>query len=120
MDEFSIGFGKELFGFNDKSGTRWKFSLLPFGGYVKMFGDKNPASVFDGKMLKEMSVKDKKISFYFQNVYKRIAIVLAGPIANFILCIFLFTIIFKVQGLTTKFRKEVPPVRQEFWLVIKF
>ena len=101
VEEFSIGFGKELFGFNDKSGTRWKFSLLPFGGYVKMFGDKNPASLFDGEKLKEMSAKDKKVSFYFQNVYKRIAIVCAGPIANFLLCIVLLTVIFKVQGLTT-------------------
>ncbi|MES2676780.1 MAG: RIP metalloprotease RseP [Pseudomonadota bacterium] len=101
VEEFSIGFGKELFGFNDKSGTRWKFSLLPFGGYVKMFGDKNPASLFDGEKLQQMSLQDKKVSFYFQNVYKRIAIVSAGPIANFLLCILLLTVIFKVQGLTT-------------------
>ncbi len=101
VEEFSIGFGKELFGFNDKSGTRWKFSILPFGGYVKMFGDKNPASVFDGEKLQEMSEQDKKVSFYFQNVYKRIAIVSAGPIANFLLCILLLTVIFRVQGLTT-------------------
>ena len=100
IEEFSIGFGKELFGFNDKSGTRWKFSLLPFGGYVKMFGDRNGASIADDEALQKMSKKDKKISFYFQSVGKRIAIVAAGPIANFLLCIFLLTIIFKVQGLT--------------------
>jgi regulator of sigma E protease len=100
VEEFSIGFGKELFGWNDKSGTRWKFSLLPFGGYVKMFGDKNPASVFDEKQSESMSDEDKKISFYFQNVYKRIAIVSAGPIANFLLCILLLTVIFRIQGLT--------------------
>ncbi|MFT6220200.1 MAG: regulator of sigma E protease [Myxococcota bacterium] len=100
VEEFSIGFGKELFGWNDKSGTRWKFSLLPFGGYVKMFGDKNPASVFNGEQEELMSDEDKKVSFYFQNVYKRIAIVCAGPIANFLLCIVLLTVIFRAQGLT--------------------
>ena len=100
VEQFSIGFGKEIFGFNDKSGTRWKFSLLPLGGYVKMFGDRNPASVVDDDAIKNMSEEDKKISFYFQNVWKRIAIVSAGPIANFLLCILLLTVIFKVQGLT--------------------
>lgn len=100
IDVFSIGFGKEIFGWNDKSGTRWKLSLLPFGGYVKMFGDKNAASVADEKELQKMSEDEKKSSFYFQNVYKRIAIVSAGPIANFLLCILLLTVIFKVQGLT--------------------
>lgn len=100
IEEFSIGFGKELFGYNDKSGTRWKFSLLPFGGYVKMFGDRNPASVVDNEKLLEMTEADKKVSFYFKNVWQRIAIVSAGPIANFLLCILLLTVIFKVQGLT--------------------
>ncbi len=101
IDEFAIGFGKELFGFNDKNGTRWKFCLLPFGGYVKMFGDRNPASIADGQKIKKMTQKEKKVSFYFQNVYKRMAIVLAGPIANFILAVFLFAIIFRIQGVTT-------------------
>jgi regulator of sigma E protease len=100
IEEFSIGFGKEIFGFNDKSGTRWKFAILPFGGYVKMFGDKNPASIADNDRLLQMSEADKKVSFYFKNVWQRIAIVAAGPIANFLLCILLLTVIFKVQGLT--------------------
>ncbi|MCE3255827.1 MAG: mmpA [Rickettsiaceae bacterium] len=100
VEEFSIGFGKELFGFNDKSGTRWKFSLLPLGGYVRMFGDKNPASVVDAEKIKTITAEEKKVSLYFQNVYKRIAIVSAGPIANFLLCILLLTVIFKMQGVT--------------------
>lgn len=108
IQEFSIGFGKELFGINDKSGTRWKFCLLPFGGYVRMFGDKNPASIADKDSIKHFSSAEKKISFYFQNVYKRIAIVSAGPIANFLLAIFLLTIVLKVQGLT----KVLPIVDQ--------
>lgn len=100
VEEFSIGFGKELFGRNDKHGTRWKFCLLPFGGYVKMFGDSNPASVADGEQVKKMSAAERKVSLYFQNVYKRIAVVSAGPIANFLLCILLLTVIFDVRGLT--------------------
>jgi regulator of sigma E protease len=101
IEEFAIGFGKELFGRNDKHGTRWKFCLLPFGGYVKMFGDQNPASVPDSEKIKTLTENEKKQSLYFQNVYKRIAIVSAGPIANFLLCILLLTVIFRVQGLTT-------------------
>ncbi len=101
VEEFAIGFGKELFGFNDKNGTRWKFCLLPFGGYVKMFGDRNPASIADKDKIKQMTPAEKKISFYYQNVYKRMAVVLAGPIANFILAILLLTIIFRIQGVTT-------------------
>ncbi len=100
IEQFSIGFGKEIFGFNDKSGTRWKFCLLPFGGYVKMFGDKNPASITDKQIIETMAEAEKKQSFYFQNVWKRIAIVAAGPIANFLLCILLLTVIFKIQGLS--------------------
>lgn len=100
VEEFSIGFGKELFGFNDKKGTRWKFCILPFGGFVKMFGDKDPASVPDSEKIKSFTEEEKKISFYFQNVYKRIAIVVAGPLANFILTIVIFTAIFKIQGVT--------------------
>ncbi|MFT4718801.1 MAG: regulator of sigma E protease [Rickettsiales bacterium] len=98
IEQFSIGFGKEIFGFNDKHNTRWKFCLIPFGGYVKMFGDRNPASLPSDE-IKTFSKEEKSTSFYFQNVYKRIAIVIAGPLANFILAIFLLTIIFKINGI---------------------
>ncbi|MBU6338804.1 MAG: RIP metalloprotease RseP [Rickettsiales bacterium] len=100
IDAFAIGFGKELFGFDDKKGTRWKFCLIPLGGYVKMFGDKNGASMPDLEVLKYMSEDDKKKSFLFKNVYQRIAIVSAGPIANFLLAITIFTFLFQVNGLT--------------------
>lgn len=100
VEEFAIGFGKEIFGFNAKNGTRWKFCLLPFGGYVKMFGDKNPASIADNEKVRNFTPEEKKVSFYNQNVYKKIAVVAAGPIANFILAILLLTIIFRIQGLT--------------------
>lgn len=101
VEEFSLGFGKELFGFFDKRGTRWKFCALPFGGYVKMYGDRNGASVPDFEAVQAMSQSEKAISFTCKNVYQRMAIVAAGPIANFILAIFIFTFLFKQNGLTT-------------------
>jgi regulator of sigma E protease len=105
VEAFSIGFGLELFGFNDKKGTRWKFCLLPFGGYVKMFGDRNAASAPDAELIAIMSAEDKKHSFVGKNVYQRMAIVVAGPVANIILTIFLLTVLFRVNGLN-----EVAPV----------
>ncbi len=101
IEEFSIGFGKKLFGFVDKKNTQWKFCLLPFGGYVKMYGDKNAASMPDDSAIASMSDEEKKKSFIGKNVYQRMAIVSAGPIANFLLTIFIFTILFKVNGLNT-------------------
>lgn len=101
VDEFAIGFGKELFGFNDKKGTRWKFCALPLGGYVKMYGDRNAASMTDHEAIKKMPKEERKISFIGKNVYQRMAIVAAGPIANFILAIFIFTILFKINGVNT-------------------
>ena len=99
VEEFSLGFGRELFGRVDKKGTRWKFCLLPFGGYVKMFGDRNGASMPDSEAVKKMSKADKKKSFLGKNVWQRMAIVLAGPVANFLLAIVIFTFLFKSNGL---------------------
>src|SRR6202790_4699933 len=81
---FSIGFGPELFGFNDRHGTRWKIAAIPLGGYVKFFGDENAASVPDQSALSAMSAADREESFVFKPVRPRAAIVAAGPIANFI------------------------------------
>src|SRR4051812_17922726 len=63
IEAFSIGFGKELIGRNDKSGTRWKLSLLPLGGYVKMFGDSSAASTADTETMEQMTPEEKKLSF---------------------------------------------------------
>jgi regulator of sigma E protease len=101
VEEFSIGFGRKLFGFFDKKGTEWKFCLLPFGGYVKMFGDRNGASMPDSEAIAKMSKEDKKQSFIGKNVYQRMAIVSAGPIANFILAILIFTFLFRLNGLSS-------------------
>lgn len=98
IESFSIGFGKEIFGWNDKHGTRWKISYIPLGGYVKMFGDENAASVPDTKKLKKMSEHDKKISFHTQALWKRFLIVLAGPASNYIFALIVIAIFFAVYG----------------------
>ncbi|MGY2052916.1 RIP metalloprotease RseP [Methylobacterium sp. JK268] len=90
VTSFSIGFGPELFGFNDRRGTRWKLSAIPLGGYVKFVGDQNGASVPDPASLARMSAAERAVSFHTQPVWKRIAIVAAGPIANFLLAILVF------------------------------
>ena len=98
---FSIGFGPEIAGFNDRYGTRWKFSAIPLGGYVKFFGDDNAASVPDQAALAAMTEEQKRDSFIFQPVGSRAAVVAAGPIANFILAIAIFAIIFATVGKQT-------------------
>ena len=95
---FSIGFGPELVGFNDRYGTRWKIAAIPLGGYVKFFGDENVASMPDPEQLAGMDEGEKSQSFVFQPVAKRAAIVVAGPLANFLLAIVIFAVIFMVYG----------------------
>ena len=95
---FSVGFGPELVGFNDRHGTRWKISAIPLGGYVKFFGDENAASVPDQEVLEGMNPEERRHSFFHQPVASRAAIVAAGPIANFILAIMLFAGIFTLYG----------------------
>ncbi|MDB2414771.1 RIP metalloprotease RseP [Rickettsiales bacterium] len=98
VEVFSIGFGKEIFGWNDKSGTRWKVSWLPLGGYVKMFGDSDPASSPDGDKIKSMTAAEKKVAFHTKPLKSKMAIVAAGPAANFILAIILLTFFFAAYG----------------------
>jgi regulator of sigma E protease len=95
---FSIGFGPEILGFNDRHGTRWKISAIPLGGYVKFFGDENAASVPDQATVASMSEADRKVSFFHKSVGRRAAVVAAGPIANFILAIVIFAGIFMFYG----------------------
>jgi regulator of sigma E protease len=99
---FSIGFGPELAGFNDRRGTRWKISAIPLGGYVKFFGDENVASASDGSQLAAMNEGEKSESFIGQSVAKRAAIVVAGPMANFVLAIAIFAGTFMVLGKPTQ------------------
>jgi regulator of sigma E protease len=95
---FSIGFGPELVGFNDRHGTRWKISAVPLGGYVKFFGDDNAASVPDANAIAAMKPDERKVSFFHKSVGARIAVVAAGPIANFLLAIAIFATIFTIYG----------------------
>ncbi|MDX5360203.1 MAG: RIP metalloprotease RseP [Alphaproteobacteria bacterium] len=90
IDVFSIGFGRELFGFYDRHGTRWKFSWLLLGGYVKFHGDMSEASTPDRGNLSRMSEAERAESFHFKPLWQRAAIVAAGPFANFLLTIVIF------------------------------
>ena len=98
---FSIGFGPEIVGFNDRHGTRWKISAIPLGGFVKFFGDENAASVPDTARLSSMDADERAHSFMFQPVAKRAAIVVAGPVANFLLAIVIFAGVFMLYGKQT-------------------
>jgi regulator of sigma E protease len=95
---FSLGFGPELIGFNDRRGTRWKISAIPLGGYVKFFGDESEASTPSATALNSMSTEEREGSFHHKRVGQRAAIVAAGPIANFILAIVIFTCLFTFFG----------------------
>ncbi|MBN9434278.1 MAG: RIP metalloprotease RseP [Bosea sp.] len=95
---FSIGFGPELFGFDDRHGTRWKLSAIPLGGYVRFFGDEDAASTPDRAALDALTEEERSTTFFGKSVWQRAAIVAAGPIANFILAIAIFAAIFTLYG----------------------
>ncbi|MGB1548344.1 MAG: RIP metalloprotease RseP, partial [Alphaproteobacteria bacterium] len=96
VETFSIGFGPELFGWNDSVGTRWKFSVLPLGGYVKMFGEMDLDET--SEKAKSLSEEEKRVSFIHKRLGQRAAIVAAGPIANFLFAILAFAILFATVG----------------------
>ncbi len=104
IDSFSIGFGKEIWGRTDRHGTRWKVSIIPLGGYVKMFGDVDPASakqtetVADGESVRPMSESERKSAFFAKNVWQRMAIVAAGPGINYLFAILILTGLYMTHG----------------------
>ena len=99
VTDFSIGFGKELFGFNDKDKTRWKFCLIPLGGYVKFFGDRNVFSETEQReLINRYSSDDQKKLFVTKPLYQRSLIVFGGPLANFLLAILIFSSIYMFSG----------------------
>ena len=98
VEVFSIGFGPELFGWNDKAGTRWKFSMIPLGGYVKMYGDADASSRPDTDSLKKMSDEQKSNSLHSKRVGQRMAVSAAGPFANFLFAIVIFAGLFTFKG----------------------
>ena len=94
VTDFSIGFGREIFGWNDKSGTRWKVCWIPLGGYVKFFGDRNVFSQTEQQeIINKYSEDDRQKLFILKPLYQRSLIVAAGPLANFFLAILIFTMI---------------------------
>lgn len=113
VEVFSVGFGRELFGFNDKSGTRWKVCLVPLGGYVKLFGDVDPASVkhIDGVAdpasgaVRPLTQEERRAAFFAKPVWKRAIIVAAGPGINYVFAIILLACLFTFNGQPT-----TPPV----------
>ncbi|MEQ9115475.1 MAG: RIP metalloprotease RseP [Rickettsiales bacterium] len=96
VTEFSIGFGKRLFGFKDKSGTDWKISLLPLGGYVKMFGDQDPSS----SKVAPVKKSEEHLAFYSKSLPAKAAVVAAGPFANFLFAIIILAGFFYTFGKT--------------------
>lgn len=105
VEVFSIGFGKELFGITDSHGTRWKFSLVPLGGYVKMFGDTDPASAgnkpeveTEEGALRPMTDEERKVAFFAKPVAQRAAIVFAGPAINFLFAILILSGLYMTMG----------------------
>ena len=94
ITDFSIGFGGEIFGWNDKSGTRWKICWIPLGGYVKFFGDRNVFSQSEQQeLINQYNEKDREKLFILKPLYQRSIIVAAGPLANFVLAILIFAMI---------------------------
>jgi regulator of sigma E protease len=104
---FSIGFGREIAGFTDRRGTRWKLSLIPLGGYVRFEGDENAASIPDAELLEQTPPDERAGLFYFAPLWKRFAVVAAGPAANFILAVLIFALLFSLIG-----RPHVLPVAE--------
>ena len=99
VTDFSIGFGKELIGWNDKSGTRWKICWIPLGGYVKFFGDRNVFSQADQeKIIKKYNKEDQSKLFVLKPLYQRVLIVFGGPLANFLLALVIFFSIYTFIG----------------------
>src|SRR5215472_13697025 len=98
IDVFSIGFGPELFGWFDRAGTRWKFSAIPLGGYVKMFGDNDPSSSMGVARLGEMTEAERQVSFHHKRLGQRAAIVGGGPLANFAFAIVILALLFSTYG----------------------
>jgi regulator of sigma E protease len=105
VEQFSIGFGKELYSYTDRRGTKWTICLIPLGGFVRMYGDVNPASLADHEFIKNISEKDRKKVFALQPLRNRFAIVAAGPLMNYIFAIILITSMLFIYG-----KAEIPAI----------
>jgi regulator of sigma E protease len=103
VEVFSIGFGPELVGFTDRTGTRWKLSWLPLGGYVRMFGQEENA--IEGQAARPLTDAERAVSFKEKTVGQRMAIVFAGPAANYIFAFAVFTALYAISG-----KPVIPPI----------
>jgi regulator of sigma E protease len=108
-DAFSVGFGKELFGITDKRGTRWKLSAIPLGGYVQFAGDMDPTSRPDDARFDHLSVQEKRQIFNAQPLWRRAAIVAAGPVTNLLFAVVIFAAFNMAYG-----KMVSPPVVEDF------
>jgi regulator of sigma E protease len=98
IEVFSIGFGPELFGWWDRSGTRWKFSTIPLGGYVKMYGDSDASSGLPVANIGRLTPEEREVSFHYKRLGQRAAIVAGGPFANFAFAIVALALLFMTYG----------------------
>src|ERR1700761_4346239 len=98
IEVFSIGFGPELFGWWDRAGTRWKFSLIPLGGYVKMFGDSDASSGLPNAAAEEFTPAARAVSFHYKTLGERAAIAAGAPAANFAFAIVMLALLFMPYG----------------------
>jgi regulator of sigma E protease len=105
VEVFSIGFGRELYHWHDRHGTRWRLALLPLGGYVRMRGDGDESSAPDDNAVRAMTPEERATAFPNQPVMKRIAIVAAGPAANILFAIVVMAATFMTIG-----QSYTPPV----------
>lgn len=106
VEVFSVGFGPELFGFTDRHGTRWKFSAIPLGGYVKMFGQAERVLEADGRE-RDMSAAERSVAFHHKRVWQRAAIVFAGPAANYVLTIVSLAALYFAVGMAATPQRSV-------------
>lgn len=98
VEVFSIGFGREIYGWRGRSGTHWRISLIPLGGYVKFFGDANAASAGADEKVERLSPEERRVSFHHKRVSQRAAIVAAGPFANFVYAVVALALLFIFYG----------------------
>ena len=102
VEAFSVGFGKKLWSRKDKKGTEWRLCLIPLGGYVQMLGDDDAASTQKSK--KKLTPEEEKRTFFAQPVYKRAAIIFAGPFMNYVLAVVVFSFVLGIVG-----QVRIPP-----------
>ncbi len=100
IDEFAIGYGKEIFGFNDKNGTRWKVCSIPMGGFCKFFGDEDASSsIINSEKLTNFTKEEKNKCLFFKKPWQKILVAFAGPAFNYLLSLILFTLFFRINGI---------------------